>query len=131
EEFGGSAWAQVVHDHLGGLPPKVDLARERQLAGVLIDAGRDGLLAAAHDLSDGGLVQAVVESCLRGGVGARLTVPDQAGLTAFTFLFSESAGRAIVAVPEAEEARFTELCAARGLPATHVGVTGGDAVELV
>ncbi|MFU9039447.1 MULTISPECIES: AIR synthase-related protein, partial [unclassified Streptomyces] len=72
EEFGGSAWSQVVHEHLGGLPPAVDLERERLLAEILISASRDGMIDAAHDLSDGGLIQALVESCLRGGTGARL-----------------------------------------------------------
>ncbi|WP_059009749.1 phosphoribosylformylglycinamidine synthase subunit PurL [Streptomyces specialis] len=128
EEFGGSAWSQVVHGHLGGLPPRVDLERERLLAEILIAASRDGMIDAAHDLSDGGLIQAVTESCLRGGKGARLVVPD--GLDAFTFLFSESAGRAIVAVPRGEEVRFTDMCRARALPATRVGVIDGDAVEV-
>ncbi|NUS16901.1 MAG: phosphoribosylformylglycinamidine synthase subunit PurL [Streptomyces sp.] len=128
EEFGGSAWSQVVHDHLGGLPPAVDLERERLLAEILISGSRDGMIDAAHDLSDGGLVQAVAESCMRGGRGARLIVPDD--LDAFTFLFSESAGRAIVAVPRSEELRFTDMCAARGLPVTRVGVVDGDAVEV-
>ncbi|MGX2996203.1 phosphoribosylformylglycinamidine synthase subunit PurL [Streptomyces sp. JNUCC 64] len=128
EEFGGSAWSQVVHDHLGGLPPKVDLERERLLADILISASRDGMVDAAHDLSDGGLVQAVTESCLRGGHGARLVVPD--GLDAFTFLFSESTGRAVVSVPRSEELRFTDMCGARGLPATRIGVVDGDAVEV-
>ncbi|ARQ69563.1 phosphoribosylformylglycinamidine synthase subunit PurL [Streptomyces marincola] len=128
EEFGGSAWSQVVHDHLGGLPPRVDLERERLLAEVLIAASRDGMIDAAHDLSDGGLVQAVAESCLKGGLGARLVVPD--GLSAFTFLFSESAGRAVVAVPRGEEVRFTDMCRARDLPATRIGVVDGDAIEV-
>ncbi|WP_329177698.1 phosphoribosylformylglycinamidine synthase subunit PurL [Streptomyces sp. NBC_01477] len=128
EEFGGSAWSQVVHDHLGGLPPAVDLERERLLADILISGSRDGMIDAAHDLSDGGLIQAVTESCLRGGQGARLVVPD--GLDAFTFLFSESAGRAIVAVPRSEELRFTDMCGARGLPVTRIGVIDGDAVEV-
>jgi phosphoribosylformylglycinamidine synthase subunit PurL len=128
EEFGGSAWSQVVHDHLGGLPPAVDLERERLLAEILISASRDGMIDAAHDLSDGGLIQAVTESCLRGGFGARLVVPD--GLDAFTFLFSESAGRAIVAVPRSEEMRFTDMCGARGLPATRIGVIDGEAIDV-
>ncbi|AKG44306.1 phosphoribosylformylglycinamidine synthase II [Streptomyces xiamenensis] len=127
-EFGGSAWSQVIHNHLGGLPPKVDLERERLLAEVLINASRDGMIDAAHDLSDGGLVQAVTESAVAGGVGARLVVPD--GLDAFTFLFSESAGRAIVAVPRSEETRFTDMCAARGLPAARVGVVDGESIEV-
>ncbi|MBZ4318024.1 phosphoribosylformylglycinamidine synthase subunit PurL [Streptomyces huiliensis] len=128
DELGGSAWSQVIHDHLGGLPPAVDLGREKLLAEILISASRDGMVDAAHDLSDGGLVQAVVESCLRGGKGARLVVPD--GLDAFTFLFSESAGRAVVSVPRSEELRFTDMCGARGLPATRVGVVDGDSVEV-
>ncbi|MFF3289009.1 phosphoribosylformylglycinamidine synthase subunit PurL [Streptomyces sp. NPDC003023] len=128
EEFGGSAWSQVVHDHLGGMPPKVDLDREKLLGEILISASRDGMIDAAHDLSDGGLVQAVVESCLRGGNGARLVVPD--GLDTFTFLLSESAGRAVVSVPRSEELRFTDMCGARGLPATRIGVVDGDSLEV-
>ncbi|MEU0696664.1 phosphoribosylformylglycinamidine synthase subunit PurL [Streptomyces niveus] len=128
EEFGGSAWSQVVHDHLGGLPPKVDLDREKLLGEILISGSRDGMIDAAHDLSDGGLIQAVTESCLRGGKGARLVVPD--GLDAFTFLLSESAGRAVVAVPRSEELRFTDMCGARGLPATRIGVVDGEEVEI-
>ncbi|KPC62859.1 phosphoribosylformylglycinamidine synthase subunit PurL [Streptomyces chattanoogensis] len=128
EELGGSAWSQVVHDHLGGLPPKVDLERERLLAEILISASRDGMVDAAHDLSDGGLIQALVESCLRGGKGARLVVPD--ALDPFVFLFSESAGRAIVAVPRSEELRFTDMCGARGLPATRIGVIDGAEIDV-
>ncbi|SEQ92723.1 phosphoribosylformylglycinamidine synthase subunit PurL [Streptomyces radiopugnans] len=128
EELGGSAWSQVIHDHLGGMPPKVDLERERLLAEILISASRDGMIDAAHDLSDGGLVQALTESCLKGGKGARLVVPD--GLDPFVFLFSESAGRAIVSVPRSEELRFTDMCGARGLPAARIGVVDGDAIEV-
>lgn len=128
DELSGSAWSQVVHDHLGGLPPKVDLAREKLLAEILISASRDGMVDAAHDLSDGGLVQALVESCLRGGKGARIVVPD--GMDPFVLLFSESAGRAIVAVPRSEELRFTDMCGARGLPATRIGVVDGDAIDV-
>ncbi|MFD3521729.1 phosphoribosylformylglycinamidine synthase subunit PurL [Streptomyces sp. NPDC058653] len=136
EEFGGSAWSQVIHDHLGGLPPTVDLDREKLLGEILISASRDGMIDAAHDLSDGGLIQAVTESCLRGGKGARLVVPDSSSVSgsttgdAFTFLFSESAGRAVVAVPRSEETRFTDMCGARGLPATRIGVVDGEDVEV-
>ncbi|QLH23162.1 phosphoribosylformylglycinamidine synthase subunit PurL [Streptomyces sp. Rer75] len=128
EELGGSAWSQVVHDHLGGLPPKVDLERERLLAEILISASRDGMVDAAHDLSDGGLIQAVTESCLRGGKGARIVVPD--GTDPFVLLFSESAGRAVVSVPRSEEIRFNDMCGARGLPATRIGVVDGESIDV-
>ncbi|MEU5428321.1 phosphoribosylformylglycinamidine synthase subunit PurL [Streptomyces olivoreticuli] len=128
EELGGSAWSQVVHDHLGGLPPAVDLEREKLLAEILIAASRDGMVDAAHDLSDGGLIQALAESCLRGGKGARIVVPD--GLDPFVFLFSESAGRAVVAVPRSEELRFGDMCGARGLPAARIGVVDGEVIDI-
>ncbi|HEX6516658.1 MAG TPA: phosphoribosylformylglycinamidine synthase subunit PurL [Nocardioidaceae bacterium] len=127
EELSGSEWAHVVHGHLGGLPPKVDLAAERELADILVNASRDGLVDAAHDVSDGGLAQALVESCLLGdgkrGIGARVWFPDE--LDPFVALFSESAGRAIVAVPRSEEVRFTDMCTARRFPHVRIGVTDG------
>ncbi len=128
DELGGSEWAWAMHRHLGGVPPRVDLAREKLLAEVLIAGSRDGMLDSAHDLSDGGLAQALVESALAKGVGARVVLP--AGPTAFVQLFSESAGRALVSVPRSEELRFSEMCSARGLPCTRIGVTDGDALDV-
>jgi phosphoribosylformylglycinamidine synthase len=134
DEFDGSIWAQVAADHLGGRPPTVDLQRERLLADVLVAASRDGLVSAAHDLSEGGLIQAVVESALAGETGCRIVIPDgfQSGTAPFTFLFSESAGRVLVAVPRTEESRFAAMCEARGLPATRIGVVdqGSDSVAV-
>ena len=94
--------------------------REQLLADVLINASRDGLIDSAHDLSDGGLAQALVEGCLRGDAGARVVLPE--GVDPFVALFSESAGRAVVAVPRTEEIRFTDMCTARGLPYARIGV---------
>src|ERR1700751_1522275 len=130
DEFDGSVWAQVTADHLGGGPPAGDLARERLLAEVLTAASRDGLVSAAHDLSEGGLAQAVVESALAGETGCRIVLPN--GADPFVTLFSESAGRVMVAVPRTEESRFTSMCEARGLPATRIGVVdqASDAVEV-
>ncbi len=129
DELSGSEWAHVVHAHLGGLPPRVDLAAERELADILVNTSRDGLVDAAHDLSDGGLAQALVESCLRNDVGARVWLPDE--LDPFVALFSESAGRAIVAVPRSEEVRFTDMCGARGFPHARIGVTDGTGPDAV
>ncbi|MEI6697912.1 MAG: phosphoribosylformylglycinamidine synthase subunit PurL [Mycobacteriaceae bacterium] len=134
DEFDGSIWAQVTADHLGGVPPKVDLAREKLLADVLTAASRDGLVSAAHDLSEGGLIQTVVEAALAGETGCRLVLPSgcESVADAFVFLFSESAGRVLVAVPRTEESRFRAMCEARGLPATRIGVSddGSDSVEI-
>ena len=103
EELSGSEWAHVVHGHLGGLPPKVDLEAERSLA-QLLHAGV-GLLSSAHDLSDGGLAQALVEGALRHDVGVAVTLPGDA----FVGLFSESAARVLVTVPDGGADRLVEL----------------------
>ncbi len=129
DELGGSEWAHAMHGHLGGRPPAVDLDRERALGEVLVAGSRRRLVAAAHDLSEGGLAQALVESCLRGDVGARVTLP--VGLDPFVALFSESAGRAVVVVPdETAERRLAELCSARRLPYTRLGQVAPDAGTL-
>ncbi len=128
DEFGGSEWAWVEHRHLGGRPPAVDLERERLLAELLVAGARDGLLRAAHDLSDGGLAQALVESCLAGRTGATVRLP--AGVDPFVALFAESAGRAVVAVAPADEERFTRQCIERGLPCVPVGVVGGPTLDV-
>jgi phosphoribosylformylglycinamidine synthase subunit PurL len=126
EELGGSLWAHVTHGHLGGRPPAVNLAAERDLAAVLVAAAARGLLAAAHDLSDGGLAVALAESCLAGRTGCSVTLPADA----FTFLFSESAARAVTAVWPDAEAEFAALCGEHGLPATVIGVTGGGVLQV-
>ena len=130
DEFGGSIWSQVVHDHLGGVPPKVDFAREQLLADVLLAGSRDGMISAAHDLSEGGLAQAVVEAALAGETGCRILLPE--GADPFVALFSESSGRVLVAVPRTEETRFTKMCSARELPWVRIGVVdqGSDSVEV-
>jgi phosphoribosylformylglycinamidine synthase len=127
-ELSGSEWAWVVHGHLGGVPPRVDLARERLLGEVIAAAAAVGHVSAAHDVSDGGLVQALVESCLRRGMGAKIALPDEfgAGSLPFVYLFSESTARAIVAVPRGQEKAFTALCTERGLPWTAIGVVDAN-----
>ena len=132
-EFGGSEWAWAEHQHLGGLPPAVDLEAERTLADLLVTAGSDGLLLAAHDLSDGGLAQALVESTLRYDVGATVSLTaagDRDGVDVFTLLFAESTARVLVAVDPASAGTLTERAQAAGVPLVALGTTGGDALTV-
>jgi len=123
DEFDGSAWADVVHGHLGGRPPAVDLEAERVLGEILVAGSRDGMISAAHDVSEGGLVQTLVEMCLSGESGARIVLPtDDVAADAFRLLFSESTARVVVAVPRTEELRFTEMCSVRQQPWAKIGV---------
>jgi phosphoribosylformylglycinamidine synthase len=126
DEFGGSEWAHEVHGHLGGLPPSVDLEAERNLAQLLVRASQEGVLASAHDLSDGGLTQALAESCLHGNVGARIALAGDP----FVALFSESATRVIVAVDPTDTDRLVGGCGEHGIPVTRLGTTGGDTLAV-
>jgi len=130
DEFDGSIWAQVSADHLGGVPPQVDLEAERLLGEILVAASRDGLVSAAHDLSEGGLIQAVIESALAGETGCRIILPE--GADPFVWLFAESAGRVLVAVPRTEESRFCGMLDARSVPWARIGVVdqGADDVSV-
>ncbi|GAA4193361.1 phosphoribosylformylglycinamidine synthase subunit PurL [Microbacterium oryzae] len=129
EELDGSAWSEVIHGHLGGRPPLVDLDGEKRLAGLLQAARDEWLISSAHDLSEGGLGQALAEGVLRFGVGARVWLTEimsRDGVDAATALFSESTGRVIVTVPREEDVKFRGLCEGRGYPVARIGVTDSE-----
>ncbi len=128
QELSGSEWAHVVHGHLGGLPPRVDLPAERSLSELLVAA--TGVLSSAHDVSDGGLAQTLVESGLRHGVGARVDLGEVVGGDPFLALFSESAARVVVTCSPADEERLFELASEHGVPITSLGETGGTSLEV-
>ena len=130
-ELSGSAWAGTIHGHLGGRPPAVDLAAERRLAELIQAASQQELVSSAHDLSSGGLAQALAEAVMRFGVGARVwlrEIMERDGVDAATALFSESTGRVIVSVPREEDVKFRGLCEGRGYPVLRIGVTDPAAV---
>ncbi len=126
EELSGSEWANVVHGHLGGRPPQVDLRDEANLARLLVEAGRGSYLTSAHDLSEGGLAQALVESCLRQGIGATVSLIGDP----FVGLFSESAGRVVVTVLPDLLDSFLTMAASLGVPAGEIGRTGGSSLTV-
>ncbi len=134
-ELDGSAWAGVVHGHLGGTPPRVDLPAEKNLGGLLAVAADEGLVTSAHDLSDGGLVATLAEGVLRFGVGARLWLAElceRDGVDVATALFSESTARVLVSVAREDDVKFRGLCEGRGVPVLRIGVTDAevDGLEL-
>jgi len=128
DELDGSAWAGVVHGHLGGRPPQVDLGAEARLAALMAEAGADGLISGAHDLSDGGLAQGLVEAALATGRGAQVTPPPAPGVDAAGVLFSETGARMLVTVAPGDEAELARRCADAAQPAARLGEVGGDAL---
>lgn len=130
DEFAGSEWAHAIHNHLGGMPPVLDLSAEMKLAEILVAGSREGILSAAHDVSEGGIAQTIAEMAMRSGIGVRLEVP--AGLDAFTFLWSESATRAVISVSQNQNDAFLALCESKSFPVTKIGAVDSltNAVEL-
>ena len=122
DEFGGSIWQQVSGGGLNGMPPAVDLANEQKLVELF-----SGLrvVTAAHDVSEGGLAQAVAELAMTSGDGVGVDI-DVAAVheDPFVALFSESASRVVVATTDgaALEARAREL----GIPCMKLGRTNSD-----
>jgi phosphoribosylformylglycinamidine synthase len=126
DELDGSVWADVIHDHLGGRPPVVDLAHEAALADLLHGASLQGLIESAHDLSEAGLAQALVESCFRFNMGARVwldEICERDNVDRTCALFSESTGRVLVSIGREDDVKFMGLCEARGIPVLRIGVT--------
>ena len=141
-ELGGSVWQRLSTGRLEGRPPTLDLAAEASLHRLLADLAARRLLAGAHDLSDGGLALALVESTLAAGVGATVDLPDvlaagagadlaapaepPAAQVPLAALVSESASRVLLAAaPEAAD-ELKAMARAANVPAARLGATGGD-----
>jgi phosphoribosylformylglycinamidine synthase len=133
DELGGSVWAGVIHDHLGGVPPRVDFTAEKDLAGLLGAAAREGIVTSAVDLGTGGFVRALADGVLRFGVGARVWIDEimsRDGVDATAALFSETQARALVSVAREDDVKFRGLCEGRDVPVVRVGVTDKRSGEL-
>ena len=139
DEFDGSAWARIVHDHLGGLPPKVDLEAEMALGRVLLalhaaDSSELGpVIESAHDISNGGLIQTLVDMAVNGGMGATIDLTalcSRDAIDSFTALLSESQARVVIAVPEGSVGRVKAAAEAESVPVVRLGTTGGDLLAI-
>ncbi|CAK6687726.1 phosphoribosylformylglycinamidine synthase subunit PurL [Synechococcus sp. BA-124 BA4] len=120
-----SSYLESVHGLATGRPPLTDLTLERAVQGLLRQAITAGLVASAHDLSDGGLAVAAAEACIASGFGAVLELPADAGRLD-RLLFAEGGARVLVSLRPSQEQAWQDLLAARqadGPPvlATQVG----------
>lgn len=127
DELGGSHFTHV-RGLSGGRPPAVDFERAKQTFAAVHAAIDAGLVAACHDLSEGGLAVAAAEMAFAGGLGISMRLPDSilsptraaepADLRA-TVLFSESNTRFLCEVPVAQAGQF-EACLA-DIPCVDIG----------
>jgi phosphoribosylformylglycinamidine synthase subunit PurL len=133
-ELGGSEYLRVVHGLVAGEPPRLDLARERALIGVVTQAAARGLLQSAHDCSDGGIAVALSECCFdTHGIGCDVNLagtPADGFSAATAALFGESASRVVVSIATRDRPALMQLAATAGVPAQVIGRTGGDRIRI-
>jgi phosphoribosylformylglycinamidine synthase len=128
-ELGGSEYLKTVHGLVRGLPPALNLVRERALQSFLAAAAGEALIESAHDCSDGGLAIALAECSFdTPGVGMAVDVPAAGDVE--TTLFGESASRAIVSAAPGDLDRLLNLAASAGVPARVIGQTGGSRISI-
>ena len=125
-DLGGSEYLRLR----GGTAPvpSVDPMGLRASMDHLLRAIREGTVAAAHDLSHGGLAIAAAEMCLGGDVGADLKTTAMDPMRWDIQLFSESNGRWLIEVAGHRYDEFTHLM--EGIPATYLGTTGERSLHL-
>ena len=122
----GTSYLERIHGLVTGRPPVIDLALERAVQSFLRQAIAQGLVASAHDLSDGGLVVAAAEACIASGLGLHLELPAAVGRLDH-LLFAEGGARILVSVPPAQTAAWQQAldqarAAGHDLPAQCLGV---------
>ncbi len=126
-ELGGSVYLQLYGAPLEGPIPSLDLEVEKALQEQLLAAIRAGIIQSAHDISEGGLLFCLAESCLYSGLGLKAAL-DAGSLRADQFLLSETASRVVVSIEAGDEARLIEHFT--GVSVARIGVVAETRFEI-
>ncbi len=128
--LGQSLFQLITTGETHGAPPPVDLAAEKRIGDFVRGLIRDRRLSAVHDVSDGGLLVAIAEMALAGGVGLRFAANGPLGAPAHGFWFGEDQGRYIVAAPGSAEVALIQAAQGADIPIRVLGYAEGDALIL-
>jgi len=116
-----STWHQIEKSP----PPAFDIDEELKVHEVVGDLIRYSLILSAHDVSEGGLYIALLESGMPRCLGFDIT-PD-AEIRRDAFLFGESQSRIIVSVSPTRETEFIDYMLKTDVPFSALGhVTKGE-----
>jgi phosphoribosylformylglycinamidine synthase len=124
--LGASLYLREIAGREDGAPPPVDLAAERRNGDFVRSVIQARLVAACHDISDGGLLVALAEMAMAGAVGAAVALP--AALLPHAAAFGEDQARYIIATSEPLE--ILGRAKDWGVPAALLGTAGGDALTV-
>ncbi len=129
DTLAGSEYLEAVQGMVAGLP-RINLENERRLHQLVLRAHGEGLIASAHDCSDGGLAVALAECAVLGEQGFASAVEFASGRLDAA-LFGEGQGRIVVSLQPNAATRLAELAAEIGIPVTRLGETAaGEAFTL-
>jgi len=129
--LGGSEYLAVVHGAVSGDAPSLDLRGELALHSALLEGIREGLVASAHDCSEGGIAVALAECCI-------LDENEPLGATVYTGLrtradlrlFGEDQGRVVLSTRPVHAARVMEIAWRHRVPVRRIGVVGGPRLSI-
>jgi phosphoribosylformylglycinamidine synthase subunit PurL len=124
--LGQSLYLREVHGREEGAPPPVDLIEERRNGDFVRKLIELEYVTAVHDVSDGGLLVALVEMAMAGGVGCQL---EAATGRADAYWFGEDQARYIVTTKNPDALVQGER--ATGAPVRKIGVTLAEAVVVL
>jgi phosphoribosylformylglycinamidine synthase len=129
-DLGGSEYLKVVHGHVAGRPPSLDLTREKAVNRVITSAAQSGYLHSAHDCAEGGMLVALAECCLLGGIGVRCpALRPEPPLRLDAAFFGESPSRYIVSVASRAMPEMQSLARRHNVELSLLGLAGGDLIE--
>ena len=129
-DLGGSEYVTVEHGVVAGRPPALDLARERAVDRLVLAAAENGFLHSAHDCAEGGMLIALAECCLLGGIGVRCpAIRPEAPLRVDAAFFGESPSRFIVSLPSRAMPALQSLARRHHVEISLLGLAGGDSLE--
>jgi phosphoribosylformylglycinamidine synthase len=129
-DLGGSDYLKLEYDVIAGRPPALDLAREKAVNRLILGAAQSGYLRSAHDCADGGMLVALAEACLLGGIGVRCpSLRPEAPLRLDAAFFGESPSRYIVSVASRAMPELQSLARRHNVEIALLGLAGGDAIE--
>lgn len=123
-DISSSEYLRRVHGVEQSPAPYFDLEEEQALHAAIKGLIQGELIKSAHDVADGGLFQAVMESAIEGGHGFEVT-SDEA-FRADAFWFGEAQGRVVVSVDDAHTASFEDNLHEKGIGFTVLGTVSGD-----
>lgn len=126
DEIGGTEYLSWIHKKTLGDAPYLDLQKEKSLLEFLQTAYQNNYLSCAHDLSDGGLITALIElflSRVNENLGIEITHLPSEVQSLEGKLFSESQSRVIIAVNVDKKDSVIQTANHLGLMSQIIGKT--------